>query len=680
MSLRSKILLGMIGIPILSILILSCVALLQMKESNISTFYRYGSENLAIIDENSITFFESLIKTVNTMADFPEMKDANEKVRGYMGEYPVKNGVIKHSYDSAGIENDIYKVLEIFKNSREDFEEVYVATKWGGYLSAPNNGMEKGYDPRIRPWYKQAVNADGKTIIGDPYLSLDGTKVFIDVMKGIKKDNEIIAVIGISITLDSLTDFINKIKIGKEGYLVVLDDKDTILANPADMSLNFKNASEISDSFYDMLKEKKLESDVVIDGEKYFSSEHKSKFLGWKFVALALATEVMENVNSLSFSIIFISFAVIGIAGLIGFFISLQISKPISGIKRIIEIFGTGDLTVDFSTDKKDEIGQMCLSLDNMKKSLKDSVSEIVVTAMGIEKNSEKLKGISGMQYEGSKSLLNSSQNAESNIQNVSSAIEEVTSGIEEVTASAQVISKVAVELSGDAGNSSDQASEGGNTINKTVLMIKNAVVQSEGTTKLVGELAANAENIGEILNTISSIAEQTNLLALNAAIEAARAGEAGKGFAVVADEIRKLAEESKASTMNIGNILKEIVSGVGKTDDAAKIIASTIEELDHNSEEIQKQFREILENSHEIAGKVESLSASAEEQGAATEEISSAMDSSARSVQDITEQIAGVYSEAGKQAEFSQVVNDEAMGLETQAEKLKKILEKFKI
>jgi len=210
--------------------------------------------------------------------------------------------------------------------------------------------------------------------------------------------------------------------------------------------------------------------------------------------------------------------------------------------------------------------------------------------------------------------------------------------------------------------------------------LTEEAVNQAEKTSKYVEELASNANNVGEILNTISSIAEQTNFLALNAAIEAARAGEAGKGFAVVADEIRKLEEESKVSASNIANILKDVVSGVDKTDKATRTISETINKLNTYSTIVNRQFKSILNNSDEIAGKVQSLSASAQEQGAATEEISSAMDSSAKSMLDIADQIGEVASEAKKQDEYSRNVNEEAVILEKQTEKLREILSKFKV
>ncbi|MDI6864021.1 MAG: methyl-accepting chemotaxis protein, partial [Pseudothermotoga sp.] len=192
-----------------------------------------------------------------------------------------------------------------------------------------------------------------------------------------------------------------------------------------------------------------------------------------------------------------------------------------------------------------------------------------------------------------------------------------------------------------------------------------------EQTALVVGELSEQAKNIGQILQTINSIAEQTNLLALNAAIEAARAGEAGRGFAVVADEIRKLAEESKRATDQIGQILGQISQGAMKADNATKETVQVVEGMSKQSDVVVEQFSKITGQINSMVSQIESLAASAEEQSAAAEEMSSAMDTATKSITVIAQQVEEMTQAVKQQASGAQNVSSLSEELSSIAESL---------
>ncbi|MFN3329169.1 MAG: methyl-accepting chemotaxis protein, partial [Fervidobacterium pennivorans] len=178
----------------------------------------------------------------------------------------------------------------------------------------------------------------------------------------------------------------------------------------------------------------------------------------------------------------------------------------------------------------------------------------------------------------------------------------------------------------------------------------------------------------------INSIAEQTNLLALNAAIEAARAGEAGRGFAVVADEIRKLAEESKQATENIANILRGIVDNSMKASDATKETVEIVNKAYNESDLVKSQFEQILQSIVRMSQMTENLAASAQEQSAAAEEMSSAMDSASKSMVSVVEQMNEVTMAIKQQADAISNVARTAENLDAVAEKLVETVRRFKI
>jgi methyl-accepting chemotaxis protein len=196
----------------------------------------------------------------------------------------------------------------------------------------------------------------------------------------------------------------------------------------------------------------------------------------------------------------------------------------------------------------------------------------------------------------------------------------------------------------------------------------------------LVTEVAQKATNVQEIVRTISSIAEQTNLLALNAAIEAARAGEAGKGFAVVADEIRKLAEESKSASQNIATILNEMDESSDHANEAVKSTVDLYEELNKGTMTLIRKFDEITKSIGIVNDRVESLMGTAEEQSASSEEMASAMDTSAKSMIEVSEQMEEISTGVKTTVESSEKMNTTAEELNDLSKQLDDLVKQFKV
>jgi methyl-accepting chemotaxis protein len=201
-------------------------------------------------------------------------------------------------------------------------------------------------------------------------------------------------------------------------------------------------------------------------------------------------------------------------------------------------------------------------------------------------------------------------------------SVDSESNAIEEISNSSQMLASMAEKLNETMNTISDKAETGKNTISNVNDNIINLASSMERISEDANIMVEKASTIAEVVNAISSIAEQTNLLALNAAIEAARAGEAGKGFAVVADEIRKLAEESKAAALNIAGNLKTVVDGVENTAQDIVEINSSINEVTKDNDAAVTNITEILDQMQNISEMTTNLAANAQEQGAATEEI----------------------------------------------------------
>ncbi|MBC3475786.1 methyl-accepting chemotaxis protein [Pseudomonas taiwanensis] len=244
------------------------------------------------------------------------------------------------------------------------------------------------------------------------------------------------------------------------------------------------------------------------------------------------------------------------------------ITVPLSQAIEASKIVASGDLTYSFDIQGRDEPAQLLKSLSDMRSNLRDTIEHIANSSTQLASASEELHAVT----EDSTRGLHQ-QNAE--IELAATAVNEMTSAVEEVAHNALSTSDASVKANQTARSGRDR-------VEHTVTSIAQLVGEMGGTSVKVEELANNVRDIGQVLSVIRSIAEQTNLLALNAAIEAARAGEQGRGFAVVADEVRALAHRTQQSTQEIEQMINTIQEGATT---AVASMRSSRDRVDHTLE-----------------------------------------------------------------------------------------------
>ncbi|AHG43103.1 methyl-accepting chemotaxis protein [Pseudomonas syringae CC1557] len=321
--------------------------------------------------------------------------------------------------------------------------------------------------------------------------------------------------------------------------------------------------------------------------------------------------------------------------------ITRQITVPLNETLEVVERVASGDLSRNLQVDRKDELGKLQSTIQRMTVSLRELVGGIRDGVTQIASAAEELSAVTEQTSAGV-----NSQKVETD--QVATAMHEMTATVQEVARNAEEASEAAVAAD-------KQARDGERVVNEAIAQIERLAVAVGDSSEAMGALKQESNQIGSVLDVIKSVAQQTNLLALNAAIEAARAGEAGRGFAVVADEVRSLAQRTQKSTEEIEALIARLQSG---TQQAATVMDSS-RELSTSSVELTRRAGGSLESITKTVSAIQSMNqqiaAAAEQQSATAEEINRSI----INVRDISEQTSSASEEtAASSVELARLGN----------------------
>lgn len=628
-----------------------------------------GTETAQTVAHGSALYFERLEMV---------LENVKETV-GYLRE----NGIITDNRDLTG-----YMVRYTESNKNRGIQDIYMAFEDRLFVDGTGWVPPEDYDPKVRSWYRQAADdKDGSVVITDPYLDGITGKMIISLALVYKEKGKIVGVVGLDVDTSALSSFVVGQKILGSGYGLLVDRSGNIIAAPDEgwiMKENVLKESSVMTQEITEIGRRMVKGETGVadyrsnsDGAMrrlFFAPTGKGLFLALAYPV----AEIDDTVASLTSWQIGLGVLGLIISLVVVFSISRGIQKSLVKLLDTTARAGMGDLKVRYEGKGKDELDKIGASINEMIEGLHALVRSAESAAQSSLSRAEALAALSEQTVASMEEVRGSMDQMLSQFESNASALQQANAGIEEITDashSAAVAATTGAEGAFKTKEMTDVVSREMDSVMTEILQVGD--LAGENVEKSA-QLEETVRQITGFVSSISTIADQTNLLALNAAIEAARAGEHGRGFAVVADEVRKLAEESAEAASRIEGLIGTLREHSDRSVASSRGTVETLKGTGDRARSVQERLRKSVSEIALISDAMQNLAAVAQEQSASSGEMSSAVGSVAKGTASLAEMVDRVRRATEETAGASETIALQAQDLSEMARGLQDQMSRF--